>query len=116
MAPRLIAFALLCTTACATTPPGPATETYRATGTEPFWSVTIANGRMTYEAADGPTLTLPRPEPRTSFNGHRYETSRLTIDVTHAECSDGMSDRRYPDRVMVMVDGKTLHGCGGLAP
>jgi uncharacterized membrane protein len=115
MAPRLIALALLCTTACATTPPGPATETYRAVGTEPFWSVTVADGRMTYDAADGAAITAKRPQPRTSFNGHRYETPQLTVDVTHGECSDAMSDRRYPDRVMVVVDGKTLHGCGGEA-
>ena len=107
---------------CATVPPGdvPPTgaEPYRALGTEPFWSVTIVGGRMSYEAPDVPRVSVPAPPPRTTFNGHRYETRQLTVDITHGQCSDGMSDRRYADTVMVVVDGRTYHGCGGaiLAP
>ena len=41
------------------------------------------------------------------------ETARLTLDITHLQCSDGMSDRVYADTVMAMVDGETLRGCGG---
>ncbi|MGZ8336121.1 MAG: META domain-containing protein, partial [Allosphingosinicella sp.] len=91
---------------------------YRALGTEPFWAVTIANGQMAFDAPDGPRFSVPAPPPRTTFNGHRYETPRLTMGVTHGVCSDGMSDRRYADTVMVIVDGRTLNGCGGaiLAP
>jgi heat shock protein HslJ/uncharacterized membrane protein len=96
----------------------PATETYRALGNEPFWSVTITDGRMTYESPDGPRFVVPAPPARPSFNGRRYQTDRLTLDITHGECSDGMSDRRYADTAMVIVDRRTMHGCGGeiLAP
>ncbi|MDQ8755026.1 META domain-containing protein [Sphingosinicella sp. LHD-64] len=88
-------------------------DAYRALGTEPFWSVTIADGQMRYETPDSRDLIVPAPEPRTSFNGHRYETERLTVDVTHQPCSDGMSDRRYADTVRVTADGRELSGCGG---
>lgn len=92
----------------------PDSGSYRALGTEPFWSVTIDGGRMTYAAPDTAGFSVPAP-PR---NGGRYQTARLTLDITHRECSDGMSDRTYPDTVTAMVDGRTLHGCGGapLAP
>lgn len=86
---------------------------YRALGTEPFWSVTIEQGEMTYQPMEGPPVSVAVPAARTSFNGHRYETPGLTLDITHVRCSDGMSDRVYPDKVMVMVDGQTLSGCGG---
>lgn len=108
----LAAVAAACAYPAVTTPPLEA-DTYRALGNEPFWSVTITDGRMRYDAPDGPRFSVPVPPPRTTFNGHRYETDRLTLDVTHGECSDGMSDRRYADTVMVIVDGRTLRGCGG---
>ena len=116
---------LLAATACASgygPPPAPAggasAETYRALGTEPGWTVTIANGRIDYEGDYGQTrFSLPRPEPRTTFNGHRYEARTpdhtLILDVTHTRCNDGMSDRVFADTVLVIADGKELRGCGG---
>ncbi|MGZ8311916.1 MAG: META domain-containing protein [Allosphingosinicella sp.] len=116
---QLLPLVALFAAGCATVPPPPSSSAaYRALGTEPFWAVTIANGQMAFDAPDGPRFSVPAPPPRTTFNGHRYETSRLTMGVTHGVCSDGMSDRRYADTVMVIVDGRTLNGCGGaiLAP
>lgn len=98
-------------------PPPPAAEPYHAVGTEPGWALTIGGGEMAYIGDYGEThITVPTPDPRTTFNGHRYQTPRLTVDISHGACSDGMSDRRYPDTVMVIAEGKTVHGCGGLDP
>ena len=36
------------------------------------------------------------------------------MNIVHATCSDGMSDRIYPDKVQVDVDGQRFDGCGGL--
>lgn len=95
------------------TPSAPG-DRYRAAGTEPFWSLDIEGGRMVFiDRGTDARIAVPRPEPRTSFNGHRYETGRLTVDVTHSECSDGMSDRTYADTVSVMADGRQYKGCGG---
>ena len=111
-----LAVAPLSLAACATVAPVAGSEVaYRAVGTEPFWSVTIQDGRMNYDSAEGTRFSVPAPAPRTSFNGHRYETARLTVDVTHGQCSDGMSDRVYPDTVSVIADGRALRGCGGEA-
>lgn len=110
----MLAFTAACAYPAVTAPPPrPAPASYRAVGTEPFWAVTIADGRMTYEGLDEPTIVVGRPDPRTTFNGRRYETPRLTVHVTHVQCSDGMSDRVYVDTVRVMANGKDLRGCGG---
>lgn len=96
---------------CAT---APSPETYRAIGQEPGWTLSIANGRMLYLGDYGETrIEVPAPAPRTSFNGHRYETPRLTVDLTHGRCNDAMSGVAYADQVLVIADGRSVRGCGG---
>ena len=110
---------LAATGACAypaATPPPPVAEKsiYRALGQEPGWAVTIGDGRIAYVGDYGETrITVAAPNPRTTFNGHRYETERLIVDITHSRCNDAMSGHGYEDTVMVIADGQTLHGCGG---
>ncbi|MGH6780541.1 MAG: COG3650 family protein, partial [Sphingomonadaceae bacterium] len=109
--------------ACAIIPPAkepapPQQADYRAVGTEPGWAVTISGNTIEYLGDYGQTkIITPHPAPRTTFNGHRYEAKTeahsLVVDVTHGKCSDGMSDRIYADKVMVIADGKTVNGCGG---
>ena len=89
------------------------TGTYRAVGTEPFWSVTISDGRIVYDDAERRRVSVRAPAARPSVNGRRYVTQRLAVDITHRACSDGMSDRRYADTVRVTVGGRVLSGCGG---
>ncbi len=93
---------------------------YRALGTEPFWSVTIGGGRMVYEAPGQPRIDVAAPAPRATPNGRRYESAAFTVDISPGPCSDGMSDRTYPDTVRVAFAGAEppLAGCGGapLAP
>jgi heat shock protein HslJ len=113
-------FLLFATTACAYPPElsdrPPAAEplVYRALGQEPGWTVTITEERIHYVGDYGETrITVPTPDPRTTFNGHRYETKRLIVDITHDRCNDVMSGHGYGDTVMVIVDGETFYGCGG---
>lgn len=91
----------------------PGSEGYRAVGTEPFWSITIADGQISYETPDGPSVPVPAPAPQTIFNGVSYAADRILLTITHAQCSDGMSDNIYADTVVAMVDGVSLRGCGG---
>jgi heat shock protein HslJ/uncharacterized membrane protein len=87
---------------------------YKAVGTEPGWALTIERGLIRYVGDYGRTrVTTAAPVPRPSFNGLRYVTPRITVDVTRSRCSDGMSDRDYPDSVTVTVGRKTVRGCGG---
>lgn len=94
--------------------PGEQPAAYMALGTEPGWTLEITPSRLNYDGDYGETkIMVPNPGAKPSMNGERYVTDRLTVDITHAECSDGMSDRRYRDTVTVIADGKTVKGCGG---
>jgi heat shock protein HslJ len=110
---NLLPLAAAALAGCVTLPPEGAPGAYRALGTEPFWSVTIADGRMSYDAPDGPRFSVPAPAPRPTPGGRRYETARLVLDIRRQSCSDGMSDRIYADSVRATVDGRPLSGCGG---
>ncbi|HZH07147.1 MAG TPA: hypothetical protein VEY69_10760 [Lautropia sp.] len=114
MAPLKALPIILLATACATASPAPAGERYFARGQEPGWTVTIAEGRMDYVGDYGETrLSVPRPDPRPSFNGLRYETPRLTVDVTYVRCNDAMSGHGYAHQVLVTADSRSFSGCGG---
>jgi heat shock protein HslJ len=89
------------------------TVPYKAVGTEPFWALTIEGRTMRLEEPGRRPTVVARPVARPSFNGERYVTRTMTVDVTHARCSDGMSDRTYRDTVTVQVGRRTLKGCGG---
>ncbi|HYD11910.1 MAG TPA: hypothetical protein VEC11_03590 [Allosphingosinicella sp.] len=97
--------------ACATMMPGEP-EAYRALGTEPFWSIIIADGRMTYRTPDE-SFSVPAPRGREDGGGRSWETRRIQLYMWHQQCSDGMSDNDYPQTVRAVVDGRTLRGCGG---
>ena len=69
---------------------------------------------MSYAGDYGETrIDVPAPEPRTSVDGHRYETARLTADITRGRCNDAMNGRGFADQVLVVADGRRVRGCGG---
>lgn len=86
---------------------------YRALGTEPFWSLTIDGRTIRYEPASGRPISVAKPRPIVGINGELYRTQRITVDITHTRCSDGMSDRVYADTVRVRIGRQALDGCGG---
>jgi uncharacterized membrane protein len=109
----LVALALPLVAACAplpATPPAP----YHGAGTEPFWSVTIDERNVTFTLAGEQPVVQPKPKPIIGIAGEIYRTPRIDVNIVHARCSDGMSDRVYPDKLQVTVDGKRFNGCGGL--
>ena len=107
------AFAAACAYPAVTNPP-PTAETYRALGQEPGWNLAIGDGRINYVGDYGETrISAARPDPRPTFNGRRYETRRLIVDITYSRCNDAMSGHGYEHQVMVIADGTTVRGCGG---
>jgi len=109
----LLPLAAACTPSTVETPgPPPNAERYEARGQEPGWHLLIHDGRIDYTGDYGEVrITVPRPDPRPSFNGRRYETQRLTVDITYSRCNDVMSGHGYEHQVMVIADGRTF--CGG---
>ena len=94
--------------------PGPPPPPYHGVGTEPFWNLLIDERDLTFTQPDAQPIRQPRPQPIHGFAGEIYQTPRINVNIVHAQCSDGMSDRSYPDKVQVDVDGRRFNGCGGL--
>ncbi|HEU0135043.1 MAG TPA: hypothetical protein VFR28_09490 [Allosphingosinicella sp.] len=98
----------------AATPSDPAGEHYEAIGQEPGWRLVIHGGRIDYSGNYGEKkISVARPDPRPSFNGRRYVTPRLTVDVTYSRCNDAMSGHGFEHQVSVIADGESFKGCGG---
>jgi uncharacterized membrane protein len=92
----------------------PAPKSYAARGNEPGWHLLIQRDRIDYTGNYGEKkISVPRPTARPSFNGLRYETPRLIVDITYSRCNDDMSGHGYEHQVMVTADGETYRGCGG---
>ena len=92
---------------------------FRAVGQEPGWMLDIyTETRMRLLWDYGERIAdFPLTAPDTSQEGAtRYETAqggrRLTVVIRRAPCQDVMSGEPYPARVEVVIDGRTLQGCG----
>jgi uncharacterized membrane protein len=94
--------------------PGPPAPPYHALGTEPFWNLLIDERDVTFTQPDAQPIRQPRPQAIIGIAGEIYQTPRINVNIVHGRCSDGMSDRVYPDKVQVTVDGRRFEGCGGL--
>jgi uncharacterized membrane protein len=102
------------TAACISAPPPAPAAPYRALGTEPFWNLIIDEQQLTFLPMEGQQVRQPRPQPIIGVAGEIYRTPRIHVNIVRGQrCSDGMSDRVYPDRVQVDVDGRRFEGCGG---
>lgn len=92
-----------------------ADETIRFLGTEPFWGGESAGGTLTYdtpENIDGTTITIERFAGNSGLSiAGEYEGASFDMVVTPGECSDGMSDRRYPFVVTLQIGEETRFGC-----
>jgi uncharacterized membrane protein/heat shock protein HslJ len=93
--------------------PAPIPGEYRASGTEPFWDLTIGRDMVFMDRGTGLSISQPTPQMITGVAGEIYRTQRLEVNIVHARCNNGMSDRSYPDTVQVYADGRLYRGCGG---
>lgn len=90
----------------------PGMATYRAIGTEPFWDLEIGRDLIFTDRGNNVSVSQPAPAPIQGVAGPIYRTQRIEVNITHRQCSDGMSDRTYPDTVQVYVDRRLYRGCG----
>jgi uncharacterized membrane protein len=92
-------------------------KSLRAVGTEPFWSAQVEGRCVTYSTPDDQqgtrVWTRYSQGPNSGgvwigqLGGKRFEM-RSRPD---SGCSDGMSDKRYPIAVELVVDSQQLRGC-----
>ena len=111
---NLLVLPLLALVSGCLTPPAPPPPPYHALGTEPFWNLLIDEHNVTFVQPEAQPITQPTPRVIHGFAGEIYQTPRINVNIVHGTCDDGMSDRVYPDRVQVTVDGRRFNGCGGL--
>ena len=111
---RLLLLPALAMGACVGPVPAAPPAPYHGVGTEPFWNLLIDEHDITFLQPDAQPIRQPTPKVIIGFAGEIYRTPRIDVNIVHQQCSDGMSDRAYPDRVGVTVDGRQFHGCGGL--
>jgi uncharacterized membrane protein len=111
---RLAALPLIALVSGCLPPPAPPPPPYHALGTEPFWNLLIDEHNLTFIQPEAQPITQPTPRVIHGFAGEIYQTPRINVNIVHGSCSDGMSDRTYPDKVQLTVDGRRFNGCGGL--
>lgn len=92
---------------------------FRGVGQEPGWIVDIyADGRIVLVWDYGEhRFEFPASQTRDAGEGvtrHTAQHRGHEIEVARRRfpCRDGMSGEAYPARVDVIVDGRTLSGCG----
>jgi heat shock protein HslJ/uncharacterized lipoprotein YbaY len=87
---------------------------FTAHGNEPFWTLTLADGRATYAPLDGAGSEDALPEPDLLPDGFRFALpSGLVVTVTEAIHRDTMTGMPYPFTVTLARDKTTLTGGGG---
>ena len=96
---------------------------FKATGTEPFWSLQISDDRIKFKVP-GDSLITPHADPgKTADAKVKYyqletESTNLSIQIFHRECTNAMSGFKFPYAVEVQYkrtgdqDSKTVKGCG----
>ena len=88
----------------------------KAIGTEPFWGARIEGRCVTYSTPEDQTGTRiwarfnPGPDGGVWIGTFQGEPFKL-ITRLKPDCSDGMSDRVYPQEVMLTVGGEERRGC-----
>lgn len=92
---------------------------FRGVGQEPGWLLDVyQQGRIRFLWDYGENLAdFPLPAPAYPQEGAtQYQTQAdgrsLTVTIRRAPCQDAMSGEAYPSRVEVVIDGRTLSGCG----
>ncbi len=92
---------------------------YSALGTEPGWTVDIKGEEIAFTSEEGKKINLPVDRAKKTGTGWEVrgfsDQDNINISITSgAECSDGMSDRKYADTVKIAAgEVGTREGCGG---
>ncbi len=117
---RSMTLALLAALAgCQTAPVAPPAQRLVALGTEPFWSIAVESGTLTWSSPENQSGTLFKASTRQDGTAMVYAGTLagqpLTLRIVPGTCSDGMSDQVYPYSATVTQPSGTLKGCARLA-
>lgn len=92
---------------------------FRGVGQEPGWMIDIyRSARIVLLLDYGESLAeFPLPAPSYPIEGATVYEARangrtLRVTIQRAPCQDAMSGEPFPSAVEVVIDGRTLNGCG----
>lgn len=93
-------------------------ETFRAKGNEPFWSLSMTDSELSLQSIEGsPATVTPVLSARQDGNAEIYEAKpggeSLVLTITSKVCNDTMSGMPFPKSVTVALGTQILKGCGG---
>jgi uncharacterized membrane protein len=128
MSPRLVASLIFLTLvgpstgACRRERPAPVVLTV-ARGAEPFWSVEVRSDRTQFSRLGVDSVVYPYAPPDFDADGRAvYRAKRfgvdplLTLVIERGDCSDGMSNQRFPGRAVLTRGDSTWRGCATVVP
>lgn len=103
----------------ADTPPGAVVDISKpitARGTEPFWALSIDGKAFRLTRPDHPDLVAEAPGAaisggRAVWIARTPDGQQMTVTLYASDCSDGMSDLRYPMSAEVVLLNEELRGC-----
>lgn len=83
-----------------------------ARGNEPFWAVSVEGSKLTLKRPDAADAVFEAAQPGgPEWTAKAADGRTLTLRVAVGDCSDGMSDARYPMTAEVQLGAETLKGC-----
>jgi len=88
-----------------------AAAAYRASGSEPFWSLSLGS-QMVYDSADGPDITVPTPPSRPTRAGPMYVTPQMTVRINQFRRCTAENGEELHDTVEVTIGTQKVSGCG----
>lgn len=98
-------------------PAGTIIPPYKASGNEPFWSVSFDGWEATLAQPGKPLLTQDAQIIDTRANGQTLQAgtgpNALTLKVEDGLCIDNMSGMPHPQRAELQYQSSTWQGCGG---
>jgi uncharacterized membrane protein len=91
---------------------------FRAVGNEPGWSLELKDGQQLLYVGDygGSRVMTSDPGAQWQQGSRLYhavtEVDELVLEIANDECHDTMSGELFPSTVTLVVNGKSLQGCG----
>lgn len=107
----------------ATAAPGMDGLEFLAFGNEPFFTVSISRGEITFRELGSSDLVFPyaTAELHDAVRIYRTRTDTPTaheirVEIHESECSDTMADALYSFTAEVLLDGRSYAGCARRGP
>jgi uncharacterized membrane protein len=95
-------------------------EEFNVVGTEPFWNINISRKGIVYQAMgekpqkfaySAPLSAQARPVDKVRVYRFGWKNNNILMLNKVGNCSDGMSDKKYPYAAILMMGNRVVEGC-----